>query len=137
MISHTLTVDERNSLITSIFLDHNQVELLGQLSESDSQDFVDAIDEASSTRVYIQSTSLIDLDTNMHVLSIRLGMALDQRSAGSVDAIYTRLVAAKPYFRGRYQFLFVTTQRRTRYAMVDFRMCGRVGMLTRMSQSRF
>lgn len=61
----------RISLITTIFLDDNQVETVGQLTGNDAQTFVDIIDEASPIRIYVQSTSLIDLDMNICILSIR------------------------------------------------------------------
>ena len=54
LISRTLTMDERISLISTIFLDHNQVEVVGQLSGGDAQTFVDMIDEASPTQFQVQ-----------------------------------------------------------------------------------
>ena len=47
LISSTLTMNERISLIMTIFLDHNQVEMVGNLSGDDAQTFVDMLDEAS------------------------------------------------------------------------------------------
>ena len=47
LISHTLTMNERISLITTIVLDHNQVEMVRNLSGDDAQTFVDMLDEAS------------------------------------------------------------------------------------------
>ena len=40
-------MDERVSLITMIFSDRNEIEMIGQLSGNDAQAFVDMIDEAS------------------------------------------------------------------------------------------
>ena len=47
MISHTLAIEERVSLITEIFTDHIQVKMVANLSVDDAQDFIDVIDEAS------------------------------------------------------------------------------------------
>ena len=49
MISHTLAADERISLITTIFSDHNQIGVVEQLSGDDAQTFIDTIDEVSLT----------------------------------------------------------------------------------------
>ena len=45
LISHTITADERISLIMTIFSDYNQVEKASHLSGNDAQAFVDTIDE--------------------------------------------------------------------------------------------
>ena len=47
LISYTLTINERISLITTILLDNNQVEMVRNLSGDDAQTFVDMLDEAS------------------------------------------------------------------------------------------
>ena len=47
LISHTLAKDERLSLITTTFSDHNQIEMVRHLSGDDAQAFVDMIDEVS------------------------------------------------------------------------------------------
>jgi len=47
LISHSLTAHERTTLIATIFSDHNQVEMVRQLSGNDAQSFVDMIDEVS------------------------------------------------------------------------------------------
>lgn len=44
LISNTLTMDERVSMITTIFSDRNQVETLRDLSGDDAQVFIDIID---------------------------------------------------------------------------------------------
>jgi len=45
LLSKTLTAPERASLITTIFPDHNQVEIPRHLSQDDAQTFIDMIDE--------------------------------------------------------------------------------------------
>jgi len=45
--SNALSIQERISRITSIFSDRNEIEIVGQLSGSDAQTFIDVIDEAS------------------------------------------------------------------------------------------
>ena len=47
LISHSLTAEERISLITTISLDDDQVKMVEQLSGDDAQTFVDVIDEVS------------------------------------------------------------------------------------------
>ena len=47
LIVHTPATDEQISLITAIFSDENQVEMVQHLSGSDAQAFVDTISEAS------------------------------------------------------------------------------------------
>ena len=89
LISHTLTVEERISLITTIFSDDNQVETVGQLSGSDAQTFVDTIDEVSLHNLLRSRDKLIDFDTGIHILSIRCWITSHQRPAGGVGTIYT------------------------------------------------
>ena len=48
LISHTLLVHERVSLIASIFLDRNQVKVVEGLSGDDAQNFIDVIDVVST-----------------------------------------------------------------------------------------
>ena len=55
LIGRNLTMPERMSLITTIFSDHNQVDMVRNLSGSDAQDFINVIGEVctcalSSTR---------------------------------------------------------------------------------------
>ena len=45
LISPTLSTDERIHLITSIFSDRNEAEVVGYLSGDDTQAFVDAVYE--------------------------------------------------------------------------------------------
>lgn len=47
LINNTLTTHERKSLVTEIFSDNNQVEVVGQLSWDDTQKFIDVIDEVT------------------------------------------------------------------------------------------
>ncbi|KAF9642058.1 hypothetical protein BDM02DRAFT_2731187 [Thelephora ganbajun] len=47
LISHTLSKDERISLIITIFSDSNEVEMPGNPSGNDAQAFVNVIDEVS------------------------------------------------------------------------------------------
>lgn len=48
LISHSLTAEERISLITTISLDDDQVNMVVQLSGDDAQTFVDMINEVST-----------------------------------------------------------------------------------------
>ena len=71
MISHTLTMTESISLITTIFLDNNQVEAVEQLSGGDAQAFVDMTDEVSRYKLLRSRDKLIGIDVDIHILSIR------------------------------------------------------------------
>ena len=57
LINHTLTTDERISLITTIFVNYNQVGVVEQLSGDDAQTFIDTIDEVSFHTVSHLGTS--------------------------------------------------------------------------------
>ena len=48
MIRYPLSIDERIRLITSIFSDPDEVEVVEHLSGDDAQTFIDTIDKASS-----------------------------------------------------------------------------------------
>ena len=71
MISQTLALDERISLITTIFSDSNQVEVVGQLSGDEAQSFIDIIDEVIFHTTSCSEDKAIDLGFNLHILSIR------------------------------------------------------------------
>ena len=58
MISNTLTVDERVSLIATIFSDDNEVDMVKGLSGDDAQAFIDRIIEASSYTLLPSKSSL-------------------------------------------------------------------------------
>ena len=137
LISHTLTMNERISLIMTIFLDDNQVKTVGQLSGDDAQIFVDMIYEASAHKLLRPRDKSIDFDMDIHVLPIRHWIASYRRSAGGVDAIYAEFVATKPCFRGHWKLHPVTTWRRIRCPVVDLQTCGRANIKARRSQSRF
>lgn len=62
---------ESISLITTIFLDNNQVEAVEQLSGGDAQAFVDMIDEVSRYKLLRSRDKLIGIDVDIHILSIR------------------------------------------------------------------
>ena len=47
LTSNALAVNERIPLITKIFSDNNQVEMVEHLSGDDAQDFINIIDEVS------------------------------------------------------------------------------------------
>ena len=62
---------ESISLITTIFLDNNQVEAVEQLSGGDAQAFVDMIDEVSCYKLLQSRDKLIGINVGIHILSIR------------------------------------------------------------------
>jgi hypothetical protein len=48
LTGHTLTTHERITLITTIFSDHDHVEMVGSLLRDDAQNVIDAIDEVNT-----------------------------------------------------------------------------------------
>jgi len=64
LISKTLTTHERVSLITTIFSDRDQVEMVSHLSGGDAQTFVDAIDEVSLSTFLSPKNGEVDPDPN-------------------------------------------------------------------------
>ena len=70
LISHTLTTDERTSLIVKIFSDPDEVEMVEHLSGDDAQAFIDAATEVSSCDLALDGW-VGDPDANLHILSIR------------------------------------------------------------------
>jgi len=47
LVTHPLTIHERTSLITTIFSDRNEIEVVRHLCGNYAQSFIDAIDEVS------------------------------------------------------------------------------------------
>ena len=72
LISPTFTTDGRVSLITTIFLDHNQVEMVEHLSGDDAQTFIDITDEVSPHTTSRTGDGSVDFDSNLHIS--RLGV---------------------------------------------------------------
>ena len=128
MIDRTLATDERISLITAIFADHDQTQMVANLAGDDAQAFVDVIDEASPHTISCSMEELIDFGSNLYTPSIRRWIVLNHRSAGCVYPTYTGFAAAMPYFRNRWQFRFVMTHWGTRFAVADLLIYGRVSI---------
>ena len=94
LISHTLTTRERISLITTIFSDHNQVEMVGNLFGDDAQNLINAIDEVCAcTLSYLRDRS-VDSRPTFYTLSIRCWTASNHRSTGSACTFYPLFVVA-------------------------------------------
>ena len=60
LISRIPTTDERISLITAIFLDDDQVEMVRRLSGDDAQTFIDVVDEVRPRTLTPPMDGLID-----------------------------------------------------------------------------
>jgi hypothetical protein len=56
LIGNTLSTRDRISLITTIFSDHDQVEMVGNLCGDDAQSFIDVIDEVSVCTPHLWGT---------------------------------------------------------------------------------
>ena len=59
LISYPLSAHERIPLITAIFSDQNQVEMVGHLSGNDAQAFIDLMDEVSVCALPPEASLLI------------------------------------------------------------------------------
>ena len=97
LISDSLSTEERVSLITSLFSDHDEAKAVEYLSGDDAQTFIDVIDEAS-LHLRIVGPVSVDSQSNVCVLSVRSWKVSHRGHAGGVCARYTRFVAAKPCF---------------------------------------
>ena len=88
LITDTLTTDERISLITTIFLDKDQIEMVRGLSGVDAQTFVDTTYEASSRATSHPSTKLIVFGENPLHLLTRCWMTSHQTRAKIACLLY-------------------------------------------------
>ena len=61
LISDHLSVDERTSLITSVFSDSEEVEVVASLPKNDAQAFVDMIDKVTSHTALCETTGIMSL----------------------------------------------------------------------------
>jgi len=69
LISRTHALHERISLITTIFSDLDQVEMVEQLSGDYAQSFIDTIDEVSSHTISRLQGRATDFDLNLHIVN--------------------------------------------------------------------
>jgi len=128
--NYAVAARDRIPLITTIFSNRVEVKMVRRLSGDDAQTFIDMVDEASPQNRWTDSHS------HFCNLLVRYWIVSRHRYAGGVRMLFTGFVAAKPWFHGHWKFHFVTTQRRTRCAMVDLQMRGRVGIKIGKSQPR-
>jgi len=70
LITHPLTIHERTSLITAIFSDRSEIEVVRHLCGSDAQSFIDAIDEVFLHILSSQSNPA-DFESNFSIPLIR------------------------------------------------------------------
>ena len=68
MTSYPLSVEARIRLITPIFSDREEVEVVGRLSGDDAQAFIDAIDKVNSYTIPDSEAEnkAVDIDQNLH-----------------------------------------------------------------------
>jgi hypothetical protein len=69
LISHTLATHERISLITAIFSDNDQVDMVENLSGDDAQNFIDVVDEVSTCTLSPLRDRSIDSHQNLHLVN--------------------------------------------------------------------
>lgn len=73
LISRNIPAPERISLITTIFLDDCQVEMLEHLSVDDTQSFVDVIDEVSQRAIPYSKDGTNGFDSNATIRQLGVG----------------------------------------------------------------
>ena len=71
LITHTLTTDERIFLITTIFSDHAQTEMVRRLDGDDVQAFIDAIDGVRSCTILNSKDGRLTL--NLRICQLGVG----------------------------------------------------------------
>ena len=109
LISDPLSTEERISLMTSIFSDHNEVKVVEYLSGDNAQTFIDVTYEASLHALSPPKDVPVDSPSTTRVLLVRCWKTFHQLPAGGVCVFYTGCVAAKPCFHDHWKFRFVTT----------------------------
>ena len=73
LISHTLTTDERISLIRVIFSDGSQIKVVRNLSGDDAQNFIDVIDNVSAWTLSLLGDGSADSHSTLHPVNQALG----------------------------------------------------------------
>jgi hypothetical protein len=71
LIGDTVATHERISLVSAIFSDRHQVEMVGNLFGDDAQSFIDVIDEVSACTLSPPGDRSADSYPNFYALSIR------------------------------------------------------------------
>ena len=136
LISHTISMPERITLITSVFSDRDEIDGVGHLSGDNAQTFIDAVNEVSYPLLLAKNGS-VDPHQNSCTLSVRRCITSHNRSTGGgVCDFCPGFVAAKPCFLNRWQFRFVTIQRELHIVLVSMRTYGRAIITTRRLRSR-
>ena len=135
LISHTISMPERITLITSVFSDRDEIDGAGHLSGDDAQTFIDAVNEVSYPLLFAKNRS-VDPYQNSRALSVRRWIASHNGSKGSVCDFCPGFAAVKPCFLNRWQFRFVTTQWELHIVLVSMRTCGRAIITARRLRPR-
>jgi hypothetical protein len=66
LISHTLTTYERVPLITAIFSDRDQIEMVEKLSGDNAQNFINVIDEVTTCTLSLLGGRSVDSHQNFY-----------------------------------------------------------------------
>ena len=135
LINYTRPTPECTDLITSIFSDRNEIDVVKHLSGDDAQTFIDAVNEVSYPLSLTKNGS-VDPHQNPRALSVRRWIASHNKSTGRACDFCPAFVAVKPYFPNLCKFHFVTTQWEPHIIAVDSRTCGGAIITTRGSRPR-
>jgi len=69
LINSPLTAHERTSLITAIFSNRDEIEMIGQLCRTDAQRFIDIVYEVRSHPLLLPTSDPTGFDSNFYILS--------------------------------------------------------------------
>ena len=132
-----LPMHERVSLITTIFSNKDEVEIVRHLCGDDAQSFINAVYEARSYILLFSKNGTVNFDSNAHVSSIRRWITSIVHCERGACAWYARSVAIMPCFQNHWPSHFpVTEPRICRCIKVGSRMYGRVHPVAWRSQLR-
>ena len=136
LINGSLATHERASMIATIFSNRKEIDEIRNLCGDDAQTIVNVIYEVCPyTLLHLWRASPLTLAQTF--TSIRYWMTSITCYGCSVCASCAKFVAIKPCFRNRSISSSLITEPNHHWAMVGFRMCGRVHLSIGRLQSRF
>lgn len=133
LIGRPLGLDERISLISDIFSDHDETREVRRLCGDDAQSFVDLVDEVFPCSFPFHSSRPTDSLKSL-ALASSYWTNWHRSSGGSARSLLANYVVAKLYSRGRCKSRFVTTEQKGHCITGGSPKCGRAN--TRVAKSR-
>lgn len=127
---------ERISLITSIFSDKDESDVIDGLRGDDAQAFIDAVDEVHPRTLTSQINQPTDSNSNSRIPSFRFqtSPALHQRYGTSASILWARCASAMTCSRVLFWCRFVTTNQISHCTKLGTQTCG--WAITKAEKSR-